>query len=98
MTIALEGMDIGTVLVRTVIAFVLLLVYVRLASRRLLARYSAFDVVLAIVLGSVVSRAINGQAPFWATMAATALLLVLHWVCAEIACRSRRARAILSGH
>jgi len=92
-----DSSGIWAVLARTTLVFVILLVFIRLSSRRFLARYSAFDAVLAIVVGSVASRGINGSAPFWPTMAATGLLLVLHRSCAELAYRSRRVRKLLSG-
>ena len=70
----------GQIILRAVFVFFVWLLIVRLADRRLLGKYSAFDLVLAVMLGSVLSRAINGSAPLWGTLAAAAALVALHWV------------------
>lgn len=70
---------------RTIIIYGLTLVIVRLGSRRILARASAFDVVVAIMLGSIMSRAINGSGPFFPTLLAGAVLLGMHWLFAALA-------------
>lgn len=64
------------------------LLLVRLASRRLLAKASAFDVIVAIMVGSILSRAINGSAPLLPTLAAGAVLLAMQWLFAAIAVRT----------
>ncbi|HEX5514507.1 MAG TPA: YetF domain-containing protein [Gammaproteobacteria bacterium] len=70
---------------RTVLVYVAALVLVRLASRRLLAKASAFDVIVAIMLGSILSRAINGSAPLLPTLAAGAVLLAMQRLLAVVA-------------
>lgn len=71
--------DAGSMALRTVIVYAFTLVLVRLGSRRLLSRPSAFDVIVAIMVGSIMSRAINGSAPFVPTLIAGAMLLLMHW-------------------
>jgi uncharacterized membrane protein YcaP (DUF421 family) len=83
---------------RAVVCYGVLLVLIRLSNRRFLARGSAFDVVLAIVLGSVASRAINGNAPFFPTIAATVALVALHELLAAFAYRSHRFGTLVKGH
>jgi uncharacterized membrane protein YcaP (DUF421 family) len=75
-----NDLTIGQIVLRAILVFLVWLVIVRLADRRLLGKYSAFDVVLAVMLGSILSRAINGSAPLWGTLAAAAVLVVMHWV------------------
>jgi uncharacterized membrane protein YcaP (DUF421 family) len=72
---------------RTVIIYGFTLALVRLGSRRLLSKPSAFDVIVAIMMGSIMSRAINGDAPFVPTLAAGVVLLFMHWVFAAAAFR-----------
>jgi len=45
---------------RTLVIYAATLTLVRLASQRFLNKVSAFDVVVAIMLGSIMSRGING--------------------------------------
>ena len=63
---------------RGVIVFVATLVMVRLSSKRSLARKTAFDAVLLIIIASVLARAINGSAPFFATIGTGFVLVLLH--------------------
>jgi uncharacterized membrane protein YcaP (DUF421 family) len=60
----------------------------RIGGNRFLGRETAFDIVLAFVLGSTLSRAINGSAPLLVTLAASTLLVALHHVLAWITWRS----------
>jgi uncharacterized membrane protein YcaP (DUF421 family) len=75
-----EDLTILQIALRAVLVFLVWLAIVRMADRRLLGKYSAFDVVLAVMLGSVLSRAINGSAPLWGTLGAAAVLVAMHWV------------------
>jgi uncharacterized membrane protein YcaP (DUF421 family) len=75
-----NDLTIGQITLRAIFVFLVWLVIVRLADRRLMGKYSAFDVVLAVMLGSVLSRAINGSAPLWGTLSAAAALVAMHWV------------------
>lgn len=84
------GKDIGDVdsiemALRTVIIYLASLIIVRLGSRRFLSEASAFDVIVAIMLGSIMSRGINGSAPLLPTVIAGAVLLILHWLFAALA-------------
>ena len=61
---------------RGIIVFLATLMMVRLGHKRSLARKTAFDAVLIVILASVLSRAINGSAAFFATLGG-GLVLVL---------------------
>ncbi len=58
---------------------------IRIGGRRMFSHVSPLDIVVALVVGSNISRAMTGKAPFLATLAATLLLCVLHrllaWAC-----------------
>ena len=72
---------------RTAIVYAFALAIVRLGSKRFLSQASAFDVIVAIMLGSITSRAINGSAPFLPTLASAAVLVGIHWLLAALAFR-----------
>jgi uncharacterized membrane protein YcaP (DUF421 family) len=82
---------------RASVAYVLVLALVRLGHKRFLGKGSAFDVILGILLGSVASRAITGNAPFFPTMAACAVLVVLHAIIARLSFRSRWFSLVIEG-
>jgi uncharacterized membrane protein YcaP (DUF421 family) len=63
---------------RGIIVLAATLLMVRLSSKRSLAEKTAFDAVLLIILASMLSRAINGTAPFFATLGGGFVLVFLH--------------------
>ena len=93
----IADVDPAQMAVRTVIVYAVTLTLVRLGSKRLLSKATAFDFIVAIMLGSVMSRAINGSAPFFATLAAGALLLGLHWLLALLAFKTDWFGSIVKG-
>jgi uncharacterized membrane protein YcaP (DUF421 family) len=79
------GLDVGDVgsiqmALRTVLIYAFTLALVRMGSKRFLAEATAFDVIVGIMLGSVMSRAINGSAPFIPTLASGLVLVGVHWL------------------
>lgn len=82
---------------RSAVILIAALTMIRLAGRRFLARRNAFDVLLAFILGSMLSRAINGSAPFFGTMAAGFFLAGLHRLLSFGACKFHWLGLILKG-
>src|SRR4029077_9555123 len=70
---------------RGVVVFIATLIMIRLGHKRSLARKTAFDAVLLVILASVLSRAINGSAAFFATLGGGLVLVLLHRLLALIA-------------
>ncbi len=83
---------------RALVVYLAGLVMVRLGEKRFLGKSTAFDVLLGIILGSVVSRGINGSAAFFPTLLAGFILVGLHWLFAVIAFRSNRFGNLFKGH
>jgi uncharacterized membrane protein YcaP (DUF421 family) len=82
---------------RTIVIYLFTLGIVRVSSKRFLGETTAFDFIVSIMLGSIMSRAINSSAPFGPTMVAGAVLLILHWLFALLAFRSRWFGFIVKG-
>jgi uncharacterized membrane protein YcaP (DUF421 family) len=83
--------------VRTLCVFLVGLLLVRWGARRFMGRNSGFDFLVTIVLGSVLSRGINGQASFFPTLWACALLVMLHEAVSVLACRYHRVSRAVKG-
>ncbi len=71
-------LDIVQMTLRGLLVFLAALILIRLGHKRTLARKTPFDMVLLIIVGSVMSRAINGSAAFLPTLLAAAALVFLH--------------------
>ena len=85
------------VALRAVIVYGFTLACVRAGHKRLLNRGTAFDVVLAIMLGAIASRAINGPARLLPTLAGVVALVALHWLVAAATFHSTTAGRIFKG-
>lgn len=82
---------------RAVLIFAYGLLLVRIAGRRVFGKWSALDIVLSIIIGSNLSRAMTGSAPLWGTLAATTVLVLLHWVLAHLAARLQPVSRLVEG-
>jgi len=61
------------------------LILMRIGAKRALARKTPFDMVLIVIVGSLLSRSINGSGPLFGTIAAAFVLVVLHRLLALLA-------------
>lgn len=77
----------GQLCARAVILFLVGIAYIRIAGRRTFSQASPLDIVVALIVGSNLSRAMTGKAPFLPALAATLLLVVLHRVFAMLTIR-----------
>jgi uncharacterized membrane protein YcaP (DUF421 family) len=77
-----NGRDPNTVqmCLRAVIILVVGLAIVRIAGKRMFGEWGAIDIVIMILIGSNLSRALTGNAPFVPTIVATTLLVALHQI------------------
>jgi len=94
-----EGEDLNALqmAMRALAVFVLTLAMIRIAGRRALGQHRAFDTCTTVLLGSVLSRAVVGASPFWATMAAGAMIVVLHRLVAMASVRWPWFETMISG-
>lgn len=72
---------------RGVVVLTATLIIMRFGHKRSLARKTAFDAVLLVILASVLSRAINGTAAFWATLGGSLVIVAFHRLLGFLACR-----------
>jgi uncharacterized membrane protein YcaP (DUF421 family) len=82
---------------RAALIFFYGLALVRLAGRRTFGKWSALDIVVSIIVGSNLSRAMTGNAPLLGTLLATTMLMILHGLVAHAAARHRGLSRIVEG-
>ncbi|MEX0759148.1 MAG: YetF domain-containing protein [Tistlia sp.] len=96
------GADADTILwwqmvVRGLLIFAYGLALVRLAPIRSFARTGAFDIVLVVILGSILSRALTANAQFLPTLATATALVLFHALLAWLSVHSRRFGFLVKG-
>jgi uncharacterized membrane protein YcaP (DUF421 family) len=85
--LGLESQEISALQMglRAIVVYIVTVLIVRLGKKRFMGRATAFDVILGIMLGSIVSRAVTGNAPLLPALVAAAILVAMHWVFSAIA-------------
>lgn len=80
-----EELNLYQIGLRAAIIYLSALAMVRvIGDRRFIGKYAAFDVILSMIFGSTLSRAINGSSPFFLTIFAGWVLIGMHWLCSFI--------------
>ena len=93
-----EGqLSVPQIVARGIVVYVAGVALVRVASKRFMGRHTPFDLILAVILGSMLARAINGEAPLWGTLAVGLMLVLADRVLALATSRSERFRRWLEG-
>lgn len=82
---------------RGFVIFVAGLAIMRIGDRRSLAEKTAFDAVFIVLIGSMLSRAINGTAPFFTTIGAGIALMIIHRAFALGAFKSHAFGKLIKG-
>src|SRR3954468_23559941 len=83
--------------IRALLIFAAGLALVRVGDRRSLSEKTAFDAIFIVLIGSMLSRAINGTGPFFMTIAGGVVLMVIHRACAFAACKSHAFGKFIKG-
>ena len=92
------GRCVLQVALRAVLIFFATLIIVRFADKRFLAKKTAFDFILAVILASMMARAINGSEQLGPTIVAGFLLASLHRGLALLAFKWPRFGGWIKGH
>jgi uncharacterized membrane protein YcaP (DUF421 family) len=82
---------------RAVLIFTYGLLLLRLSGRRTFGHWSALDIVISIMVGSALARAMTGSAPLVGTMVAAAVMAFLHAALAHCVARSNRIARLVEG-
>jgi uncharacterized membrane protein YcaP (DUF421 family) len=88
----------GQVCLRAVVVYFVLILFVRIGKKRFLGQATAFDAVLIIMIGSLASRSVSGTAPFVATLAATLVFVLVHWLISYLSVRSATFSFLVKGN
>jgi uncharacterized membrane protein YcaP (DUF421 family) len=90
--------NLWQMILRSMVVYIMSIALIRVGNdKRMMGRHSSFDMILAVIFGSVMSRAVNGSAPFFQTFAAGGVFIVAHWLLAAVTLRNRRAETWLKG-
>jgi uncharacterized membrane protein YcaP (DUF421 family) len=89
--------EAGQMCARAVVVFFAALAMLRLSGKRTFGSNSPFDVVVKIMLGAVLSRAVVAASPFGATLLASLVIVALHRLLAWAAFHSHAVGRFIKG-
>lgn len=94
-----EGRDLTTLQmsVRALIMFFVALLLIRISGMRTFGKNSAFDIIIGITLGAMLSRGIVGASPFGSVVIASAVLAIVHRLLGWVAVRYSSIDDIIKG-
>jgi uncharacterized membrane protein YcaP (DUF421 family) len=93
-----EQLGFGHMAARAVVMYLALVIIVRAAKKRFLSRATAFDFVLAVLLGAVAARAMTGGAPFFPSLLALVILAAIHWLVSALTRPWPSLSRMIKGH
>lgn len=73
-----EGANLYQLCLRAVILFAFGIACIRISGRRTFAHYTPLDIIVALIVGSNISRVMTGKAAFFPALAATLVLVLIH--------------------
>jgi uncharacterized membrane protein YcaP (DUF421 family) len=92
-----EKLTVLQMSVRAFAMFVIMLVLIRIAGLRTFAKQSTFDNIIVIMLGAVLARGVVGASPYWSTVGASVVLVVMHRIVAWMAVKSQKFEKLVKG-
>lgn len=92
-----DELTVWQVALRALLIYVTAILLVKIGEKRFMGKSTAFDMILGIILGSVLSRAITGNAPFSDVIWAGAFLVGLHWLFSVISYHSDWFGTLIKG-
>ena len=97
--IGADGEEIGVLqmILRGVVVLVIGFVLIRVATPRIFSKTTPIDIVVAVIIGSNLSRTMTGGAPFLPVIAATFVLVLLHAAVTRLASYWRPFATLIKG-
>ena len=83
---------------RAFVMFFIALALIRFGGMRIFGKKTAFDNVLAIMMGALMVRGIAGATPFFSSVAAVAVLVIIHKIFAWLAMKYEKVGMIVKGY
>ena len=93
-----EDLTVWQMSARAAVIYVIAVAIIRMGKKRFMSRATPFDLIIAIVFGSIISRVITGDADFLPGLGAVVTLMVLHWLFAAISLLWHGFSQLVKGH
>lgn len=92
-----EHLSFAQMSLRALVVFIVALLILRIAHKRAFAQRNTLDILLGLIIASTLSRAINGSAAFFPTLASGLVLVLLHYLLTWCTARFAFAETLVKG-
>lgn len=94
----MKTLGVHQMVIRAITVFFIGLLFIRIAGIRSLGTQSAFDQLTALMLGAIMGRSVvSAEQPFFGSMVAVLVIMVLHRLLAWATYKSKRLGKIFKG-
>jgi uncharacterized membrane protein YcaP (DUF421 family) len=91
-------LTLGQIAARSALVYMAGLAIVRMGKSRMISRFSPLDVLLALILGSILARAIVGATSLTGGAMSSVVLASIHWLLTWLTCRYHQFGNLIKGH
>ena len=94
-----EGNNLNTwqMALRGIVVLFTMILFTKIGKRKFLGRNSILDIIMAVILGSVVSRSINGSTTLIPSLVTVFCLIICHWLLTYLAVKSKSFARFFEG-
>jgi uncharacterized membrane protein YcaP (DUF421 family) len=92
-----ESIEVIEIIVRSILMFLITFVMIRVAGMRQFRQNSPFDMVIAFLVGGVLSRGVVGATPFFSAVAGALGLIILQKLLYMLLFHNRKLEKMMKG-
>jgi uncharacterized membrane protein YcaP (DUF421 family) len=92
-----KDLNILQMSLRAIVVFFIALALIRFTGMRVFGIKSAFDTCIIIMLGSVLSRAVTGASPFFPTVVASIIMMLIHKIIGRLSVSNQTISHLVKG-
>ena len=92
-----DRLDIYHMCVRAFLMFFITLALIRIGGMRIFGLKTAFDSILVIMLGAVLGRGVVGASPFFSTVAAGFVMVLVHRILSQLSRKYKSVGKVVKG-
>jgi uncharacterized membrane protein YcaP (DUF421 family) len=83
--------------IRAFSMFIIMLILMRLTGLRTFAKQSTIDNIIVIMLGAILARGVVGASPYWSTVAASVVMVLMHRGLAWLSVKNKKFERLIKG-
>jgi uncharacterized membrane protein YcaP (DUF421 family) len=92
-----EKLNLLQMSIRAFSMFIIMLILMRITGLRTFAKKSSIDNIVVIMLGAILARGVVGASPYWSTVAASVVMVLMHRGFAWLSVKNKKIERLIKG-